>query len=100
MVSVDGLAMRVRTAGIDQRKPDQPVVLLEAGAGGGLDTWNPVFAEIARLAPVIAYDRRGLGQSAPDRELPTLKRVSESLHALPITSGTWCSATIPSSSHG
>jgi pimeloyl-ACP methyl ester carboxylesterase len=81
-VNVDSLAMRVRTSGIEQRKPGQPVVILEAGAGSGLDTWNPVFAEIARLAAVIAYDRRGLGQSEPDREPPTIKRVGESLHAL------------------
>ena len=74
--------MRVWTAGIEQRQSGRPVVILESGAGEGLDTWKPVFAEIARVAPVVAYDRRGLGQSAPDSVKPTLRRVAQSLHAL------------------
>jgi len=32
----------------------QPVVVLEAGAGEGLDTWRSVFARLAQVAPVIA----------------------------------------------
>jgi pimeloyl-ACP methyl ester carboxylesterase len=82
LVDVDGGSMRVWAAGIEQRKTGSPVVVLEAGAGEGLDTWKPVFAEIARVAPVIAYDRRGIGQSAPDKVTPTLRRVARSLHAL------------------
>src|SRR5687767_8646103 len=75
-VDVDGGPMRVWTAGIEQRQSGRPVVILESGAGEGLDTWKPVFAEIARVAPVVAYDRRGLGQSAPDSVKPTLRRVA------------------------
>jgi pimeloyl-ACP methyl ester carboxylesterase len=82
MVPVEGRAMRVWTLGVEQRKPGQPVVILESGTGGGLETWKPVFAEIARLAPVLAYDRRGVGQSEPDSVTPTLHRVAQSLHAL------------------
>lgn len=74
--------MRVWTAGIEQRQRGRPVVILESGAGEGLDTWKPVFAEIARVAPVLAYDRRGLGQSTADSVRPTLRRVAQSLHAL------------------
>lgn len=74
--------MRVWTAGIEQRQSGRPVVILESGAGEGLDTWKPVFAEIARVAPVVAYDRRGLGQSTPDSVRPTLRRVAQSLRAL------------------
>ena len=74
--------MRVWSSGIEQRKSGSPVVVLEAGAGEGLDTFKPVFAELARVAPVVAYDRRGLGQSAPDTVKPTLRRVAQSLHAL------------------
>lgn len=74
--------MRVWTAGIEQRQTGRPVVILESGAGEGLDTWKPVFAEIARVAPVLAYDRRGLGQSTADSVRPTLRRVAQSLHAL------------------
>ena len=82
IVDVDGHKTRVWTAGLHSRGAGQPVVILEAGAGEGLDTWKPAFAEIARVAPVVAYDRRGIGQSAPDSAKPTLRRVAQSLHAL------------------
>jgi pimeloyl-ACP methyl ester carboxylesterase len=75
--------MRVAVAGLAQRQPGQPVVILEAGAGEtGIETWIPVFDGIAQLAPVLAYDRRGIGQSEPDVSVPTLTRVAESLHHL------------------
>lgn len=83
MVNVKGRAMRVWLTGIEQRKTGQPVVILEAGAGGGLERWTPeVVAGIARLALVVAYDRRGVGQSEPDSVRPTIRRVSQSLHEL------------------
>jgi pimeloyl-ACP methyl ester carboxylesterase len=85
-ISVGGVAVRVWTSGLDRRVAGQPVMALEAGSGAGLDTWNPVFTEIAKLGPVIAYDRLGLGQSAPDPKTPTLPRNAETLrdvlHAL------------------
>ena len=82
MVIAEGRAMQVWTSGMDQRKAGQPVLILEAGGGAGLDEWTPVFADLAALAPVIAYDRRGIGQSEPDTVKPTVKRVNQSLHAL------------------
>ena len=82
MVNVEGRAMRVWTAGLDQRRVGQPVLILEAGAGAGLDEWKAAFDALATLAPVIAYDRRGIGQSDPDTVKPTVKRVNQSLHSL------------------
>jgi pimeloyl-ACP methyl ester carboxylesterase len=83
LVEVDGRSMRVWTEGLDGRKAGQPVVVLEAGAGAGLETWRPVFADIAKLAPVVAYDRSGHFGSEGDFSAPqTLKRNAESLHAL------------------
>jgi pimeloyl-ACP methyl ester carboxylesterase len=82
MVDVNGGQMRVLTAGIAGRRAGQPVVILESGAGEGLDNWRPAFGDIARVAPVIAYDRRGIGQSTADSVTPTLHRVAESLHEL------------------
>jgi len=82
VIDVDGRPMRVWVAGTDRRKPSEPAIILEAGAGEGLDNWKPVFAQIAAIAPVVAYDRRGMGQSAPDSEKQTLRRVAQSLHAL------------------
>jgi pimeloyl-ACP methyl ester carboxylesterase len=82
MVTVNGRVMRVRTQGLDRRQSGQAVVVLEAGAGSGLEAWDPVFSPIAELAPVIAYDRRGLGQSEIDGEPQTIRHVADSLHAL------------------
>jgi hypothetical protein len=76
LVTVEGGAMRVWAAGLEQRGVGQPVVVLEAGAGAGLENWRPVFAEIAKRFPVLAYDRRGIGQSGADSETPTLRRVA------------------------
>lgn len=82
MVSVDGKAMRIWTAGLENRKPGQPVVILESGGGGGLEHFKPIFGQIAERVPVFAYDRRGIGQSEPDTVPQTFDRVAQSLHAL------------------
>jgi pimeloyl-ACP methyl ester carboxylesterase len=82
MVTVEGRPMRVRSQGLDQRQAGRPVVILEAGAGSGVEAWDPVFSPIAALTPVIAYDRRGLGKSDTDDQPQTLKRVVGSLNAL------------------
>ena len=74
--------MRVRTSGLEGRQTGRPVLILEAGAGEGLENWRPVFDDLAHLAPVVAYDRRGIGESADDSERPSLRRVAQSLHAL------------------
>jgi pimeloyl-ACP methyl ester carboxylesterase len=85
-VDVTGRQMRVLTAGLEQRKQGQPVIILEAGSLGPgqdpLDTWRAVLPEIAGFAPVIAYDRNGNGVSDVDREPLTLRRVAQVLHAL------------------
>jgi pimeloyl-ACP methyl ester carboxylesterase len=45
-------------------------ILLEAGGGSDLTSWNTVPGEIARLtgATVVAYDRAGLGKSGLPRD--------------------------------
>ncbi len=82
MVSVEGRMMRVRAAGLERRKAGQPVLVTECGAGATLDTWDPVFADLARVAPVIAYDRRGHGQSEADTQPQTITRDIANLRAL------------------
>lgn len=66
MVTVERLQMRVWTAGLEQRKAGQPGIVLEAGSDATVETWKPIFSDLAQLAPVVAYDRHGLGQSAPN----------------------------------
>ena len=82
MLAVDGLQTRVWTASIEGRKPGQPVMVLEAGAGADLETWKPIFSDLMRVGPVIAYDRRALGQSEADTAPPTFTRTAETLHAV------------------
>ena len=74
--------MRVRTAGIEHGKSGQPAIVLEAGSGADLETWGPIFSDLARLAPVVTYDRRGEGRSDADTATPTFTRTVETLHAL------------------
>jgi pimeloyl-ACP methyl ester carboxylesterase len=81
-VDVDGRPMRVWTAGLETRREGQPVIVLESGAGAGLESWTPVFDELAKVAPVIAYDRRGTGGSAPGVERPNAIQVAHWLHSL------------------
>lgn len=80
-IPVDGMPMRVWAAGLAERAAGQPVVVLEAGAGNGFDTWTPVFEEIDRLTPVVAPARRGIADSAPDPVRPILPRQVEPLDA-------------------
>ena len=82
MVPVMGHTMRVRAAGLADRQPGQPVIVLEGGAVQSIETWDPIFDRVAALAPVIAYDRRGIGRSEVDGQPQTLVHVNESLHAL------------------
>jgi pimeloyl-ACP methyl ester carboxylesterase len=79
-IKIEGVDVRVRTSGLERRLPDQPILLLEAGSGADLTTWNPVFDQLTAIAPVIAYDRLGLGESAADPKVPTLSRNVETLH--------------------
>jgi pimeloyl-ACP methyl ester carboxylesterase len=82
MVPVQGRMMRVRVARLAERQQGRPVVVLEGGALQSIDTWDPIFDRVAALAPVIAYDRRGIGRSEFDGDPPTLAHVNETLHAL------------------
>jgi pimeloyl-ACP methyl ester carboxylesterase len=81
-VTVNGRTMRVSVAGLERRTMGEPVLILEAGAGAGLDEWSPAIPELARLAPVLAYDRHGIGQSEPDTQPRTIRRVATALHDL------------------
>lgn len=72
MVPVTGRTMRVRSARLPDRQPGQPVIVLEGGAVQSIQTWDPLFDRVAALAPVIAYDRRGIGRSEFDGEPQTL----------------------------
>lgn len=83
VVEVDGRAVRVRTVGLEDRVSGEPVFILQSGGGAPLDTWHSSLVRtIANLAPVVAYDRPGLGRSQFDGQIPTPQRVAAHLTAL------------------
>jgi pimeloyl-ACP methyl ester carboxylesterase len=85
-IRVSGKQMRYIAAGVEQRKAAQPVVVLEAGAvdptKSTLDEWTKALPAISRIAPVVAYERRGYGLSEADTERPTMRRIATVLHEL------------------
>lgn len=57
---------------------DSPVVLFEAGAGGGAPDWRKVQAEVAKVTRACAYDRAGYGYSDPiDRPVDAINVVAD-----------------------
>ena len=59
-----------------------PTVVLEAGLGGDHRAWAAVAPELARTTRTCAYDRAGLGFSAPDGSHRTGREQVDDLHAL------------------
>lgn len=89
-VEMDGVKLRVRTSEIASPLRKLPAVVFESGAAMGLETWDKVLPDIARLTTVVAYDRSGTGQSewdglppTPERINARLKRVLSSLGVAP-----------------
>lgn len=81
-VDLDGRAVRVQAIGLENRRPGVPVVVFEAGASNSLETWDGILPQVAPIAPVVAYDRAGLGQSAWDETTPTPRHVTDRLRRL------------------
>jgi pimeloyl-ACP methyl ester carboxylesterase len=80
MIAAAGVTLHIVCAG--QRQPGRPLVVLEAGAGNGLSTWNDVLEPIAQFARVCAYDRQNLGSSERVATQPTGAGHTATLHAL------------------
>ena len=82
--STEGTRVRVegRKAHLLCEGTGHPTVVLEAGLGDTLDTWSWVQPEVARFTRVCAYDRPGLGASAPVDGPRTSDRIVEELRIL------------------
>ncbi|HEY9046478.1 MAG TPA: alpha/beta hydrolase, partial [Ohtaekwangia sp.] len=52
------------------------------GMGMGLGNWDLVIDQIAKVAPVFAYDRAGVEKSDKVYQMPTVKLVAENLKSL------------------
>ena len=82
-VEVDGRRVRVQTAALESGADTTSIVVFEAGfMFDGLSAWTSIVDDVSAFAPVVAYDRAGIGGSEPDGEVPTPRHVVENLHAL------------------
>jgi pimeloyl-ACP methyl ester carboxylesterase len=79
MIDLDGRAVRVQAIGLQDRRPGTPVIVFEAGASNSLEVWRGILPQIASMAPVVAYDRAGLGSSEWDDTSPTPRHVTDRL---------------------
>lgn len=66
---------------------DVPPVVLSSGLGGAWYDWDRVVPLLAGLAPVLRFDRPGLGWSEPAAVPPTLLGEAERIRALLTTPG-------------
>jgi hypothetical protein len=84
MVDVDGRQVRVQTSGLDVHDDVTAIVVFEAGfMFDGLSAWTSIIEDVAEFAPVVTYDRAGIGLSEPDGQVPTPAHVVANLRALP-----------------
>lgn len=74
--------MRIESAGLQDRAPGQPVLVFESGGGMALETWDLILTAVARDAPVLAYDRPGIGRSEWDEVVPTAQHSVQFLRDL------------------
>lgn len=77
VVDVQGQAVEVLRAG-----QGGPAVVLINGSGGPLAGWQRVFTGIAAQTTTLAYNRPGVGRSAPPAEAQTAAAMVTSLHRL------------------
>jgi pimeloyl-ACP methyl ester carboxylesterase len=59
-----------------------PVVVLDAGAGDTLSSWDWVVPDLKKTTRVCAYDRAGLGRSDPGPRPRNSERIVTELHEL------------------
>ena len=82
MIELDGRAVRVQTIGLQDRRLGTPVIVFEAGASNSLEVWGGILPQVASMAPVVAYDRAGLGSSEWDETNPTPQHVANRLQRM------------------
>jgi pimeloyl-ACP methyl ester carboxylesterase len=47
--------------------------------GTPMGNWDSLLEGVSSFAPIITYDRPGIGESEPNEEMPTIKNVSDRL---------------------
>lgn len=82
VVHVDGHAVRVQVSGLANREAGRPIIVFEAGATNSLEAWRSVVPQLVGVAPLVAYDRAGLGESDWDGQTPAPRHVSDRLRRI------------------
>lgn len=80
MVDIGGWKIHVNCTG--EAKPNQPTIILEAGAGDFSVEWSLVQPSIAQFARVCSYDRAGDGWSEMGPHPRTMRQLVYELHTL------------------
>lgn len=78
-ITIDSTKVWINTVGIEDRKEGQPVVIFESGLGTPMGNWDRVLDATAKMAPVVTYDRPGIGESEANDQLPTIKNTADRL---------------------
>jgi pimeloyl-ACP methyl ester carboxylesterase len=78
-ITIDSTKIWINTKGIENRQEGQPVIVFESGHGTPMGHWDRILDGVSELAPLITYDRPGIGESESDNEMPTIKNVSDKL---------------------
>jgi pimeloyl-ACP methyl ester carboxylesterase len=78
-ITVAGKKICINTIGTENRMEGQPVVVFESGYGTPMGHWDRVLDGVSEMAPLVTYDRPGIGDSEPDDEMPTIKNVADKL---------------------
>ncbi|OJJ21157.1 hypothetical protein BKI52_11350 [marine bacterium AO1-C] len=78
-ITIEDSKIWVNTIGLEKRKPGEPLIVFESGHAVSMDNWDKVLTGVAKMAPLVTYDRPGIGKSEPDNEMPTMKNVADKL---------------------
>ena len=81
-VNVDGTLIAVQTSGLESRKEGSPVIVFESGFGTPMEHWDTILKDVGMLAPTVAYDRPGIGDSQADEQMPTVRNVADRLRKI------------------
>jgi pimeloyl-ACP methyl ester carboxylesterase len=76
-VVVDGHKMHYHVSG-----SGSPTVVFEGGVSDNLNSWNPVFSDVAKFTRAVSYDRMGLGTSEASSVDRSFKQMATELHSL------------------
>lgn len=81
-VDVGGYRTRVLEIGLGDREAGEPVVVLFAGSLVPLSGWGEWLSEVSESAPVVSYDRPGIGGSEYDGQEASPAHIVERAHAV------------------